>query len=362
MVNTFLSQKLKNLSFIAIIMVVYLHAFNLTTKIPGYSIQVSNMDMNTFVQTFISQGITRIAVPLFFLISGYLFFFNIDKPTKEIFLSKFKTRFHSLLIPFMFWSLLALSTFFILQSISIARPFFTDSKNLIANFTFYELLNRLFIDPIAYQFWFIKDLIIYIFLTPLIYWLIINVGVVFIAPFFICWIINFDFFIINSEGIFFFIVGSYFSLKKINLICKYSSIKILLFTLVWILFTLYKTYIEVDAGKTFVYLHKLMILIGVFSFWNAYDVLIRDELKTILLRLSKYTFFIYAIHEPALTMLRKISLKLLGVSPVKLLIVYLIDPLIIIICALVVAKIIKEKTPLFYSIITGGRSNNQRRE
>ena len=66
--DRFLSTKLKALSFFSMIMVVFIHANN---------IEVSK-GHNSFIQTFISDGISRVAVPLFFSVDSYLFFLNLD--------------------------------------------------------------------------------------------------------------------------------------------------------------------------------------------------------------------------------------------------------------------------------------------
>lgn len=71
--NTYLSYKLKVLSLIAIIFVVFIHA---NINIPDSTNFL--YENSAFLQYFISQGITRTAVPMFFIISGYLYFISFD--------------------------------------------------------------------------------------------------------------------------------------------------------------------------------------------------------------------------------------------------------------------------------------------
>jgi surface polysaccharide O-acyltransferase-like enzyme len=69
-----LVNKLKVVSFISIVLVIFIHSYNI-----NYSeIQEESLILrfNFFTQFLISQGISRIAVPIFFAISGYLFFVN----------------------------------------------------------------------------------------------------------------------------------------------------------------------------------------------------------------------------------------------------------------------------------------------
>ncbi len=53
------------------------------------------------------QGICRIAVPCFFLISGYLFFKKLEDWNLDMWKGKMVRRVHSLLIPYVLWNILA---------------------------------------------------------------------------------------------------------------------------------------------------------------------------------------------------------------------------------------------------------------
>ena len=78
LMDKYISNKIKNISLIMTFFVVILHSNNLEDP--------SVLNINTLIQNFIGQGIVRIAVPMFFLISGYLFFYKF-KPSKEAFLN-----------------------------------------------------------------------------------------------------------------------------------------------------------------------------------------------------------------------------------------------------------------------------------
>lgn len=75
--NKSLSKKITIISFITMIMVVFLHANNLVINLKAGNIKI-NRGYNSFIQDFFTQGITRVAVPIFFIISGYLFFLNVE--------------------------------------------------------------------------------------------------------------------------------------------------------------------------------------------------------------------------------------------------------------------------------------------
>ena len=84
-----LSDKFKILSFFSIVMVVYAHS---------YYLEGEDYVLNSFMQDLV-RGIDRIAVPLFFTISGYLFFININDGLTSV-LIKIRKRAMTLLIPY----------------------------------------------------------------------------------------------------------------------------------------------------------------------------------------------------------------------------------------------------------------------
>lgn len=81
----FLSQKIKLLSLISIILVLYIHS-----GFHDYPNEIQGMPFNFKLQDFISGKIGRCAVPLFYAISGYLFFLNLNN--KNILWAKNKEK------------------------------------------------------------------------------------------------------------------------------------------------------------------------------------------------------------------------------------------------------------------------------
>ena len=123
--TTYLSEKIKIISFVLILLVVQLHAYNLDLLF-GKETIILNKGFNWIFQNFFSNGITRIAVPLFFIISGYLFFLQFQ-PTIENYFEKIKKRIKTLFIPYLIWSIIGVLLYFVLQTIPQSQSFFTNS-------------------------------------------------------------------------------------------------------------------------------------------------------------------------------------------------------------------------------------------
>ena len=94
-----------------------------------------------WVDKYLSE-LTDIAVPMFFVISGYLFFQNY---TPQKLISKWKSRLFSVLIPYLIWNGLAYLFYVLLNAI----PFVSNNINrTIEGFTVIELLKQVFWEDI----------------------------------------------------------------------------------------------------------------------------------------------------------------------------------------------------------------------
>ena len=129
------------------------------------------------IELFIQQG-TDIIVPVFFAMSGFLFFTNLKW---KDFPRKLKTRFHSLFIPFVLWNLIGFLLVFIVTHI----PAFSGKINTTSPPTdIVSILKATFWDTEYNITWFIKDLMIFVVFAPLFKLLNINklMGGDFTAP------------------------------------------------------------------------------------------------------------------------------------------------------------------------------------
>ncbi|HEY1021732.1 MAG TPA: acyltransferase family protein, partial [Flavisolibacter sp.] len=190
------------LSSISMILVAFHHSSN-TSLQAASTLESAGNEFNRFVQHFFGQGLTRITVPVFFLISGYLFFQHITGSYSE-FIPKFRTRVKTLLIPYLLWSAWGLVFFFALQQIPQARSFFNNT--LIENFSASEILHTLLFDPIPYQLWFVRNLLYLVAFSPLIYWVLKYTGIVPLILIFVVYIeaVDFSFVILKRDAVFFF--------------------------------------------------------------------------------------------------------------------------------------------------------------
>ena len=118
----------------------------------------------------ITKGIvwlTEVCVPLFYVISGYLYFRNAPlDPQPRWFLDKYKSRFFSLVIPYLIANVIAWGCYyFALKAVpSMVSGFFGDNwKDPV--FVFWT-------GPVNMSLWFIRELILVVLVSPLIFLLV----------------------------------------------------------------------------------------------------------------------------------------------------------------------------------------------
>lgn len=167
------------------------------------------------VHYLLSEIFSRVAVPLFFMFSGFLFFYKVDKFTLSRYKNKLTKRIHTLLIPYIFWNLIIIIGRSFSTDLSFTdwiRPFWSDSYPSTLND------EGIASYPITIQFWYIRDLMVTVILTPIIYLLTKKLHIYFIATLAVLWITNCWFLVtgLNITAIFFFSLGSYCSIYDIN--------------------------------------------------------------------------------------------------------------------------------------------------
>jgi surface polysaccharide O-acyltransferase-like enzyme len=352
-----LSRRLNILRFPLIVGIVFIHNYGTSVGLAGEQIRVTNHSyLIYFLENIISMGIARTAVPLFFLMSGYLFFFGLEW-NSENYAKKLKSRASSLLVPFLFWNLLTLLSMAVAQRIPAFSAFFSGRFALIADYGPADYIAAVFgigRAPISYQFWFIRDLMMLVLATPLIHMLNQRIPALTLVTLFVCWFVGLgDNFAPSSEATLFFCAGCYLGMKRKNLmgLDQYGS-KIATFYAVLLIAT--TIFFNASCHE---FLYRLGILAGVVSMlYLTRWVAMHDGLAEKLVALSVASFFVYAAHEPALTLVRKLAYKYLRPETATMaLSLYFLIPALLIAVLLLCYFTLQRTFPRFTGFVTGGR-------
>lgn len=357
MIDKYNSTKIIAVSFLLQIFVVLLHSINLIFNFGEESIKIKGT-LNSFIQNLISRGLADVAVPMLFVISGYLFFSNIKTGTAEEFTNKLKNRFKTLALPFLFWSLFGILLFFVLQSFPLSKPFFT--KDLVRDFSTVKWIHTIFYLPIAAQLWFIRDLMVLIILSPVIYKSLKSVPKITLLACFTLWALDVKIYLFSPEALFFFITGSYWGAMKMQLQNLYRVKYSTLLLTFWLGLEGIKTLLtehHIYTKWLLTAIHKIAIITGIVAIWYFYDVVYKnvDITKKKYFPIFKYSFWVYVTHQPLLNIIKKALNSFMGFSNFNSLVVYLLSPVITLVIIIPLAMLLRKYAPKFYFFTTGGR-------
>ncbi|MBB5190803.1 hypothetical protein HNQ50_001526 [Silvimonas terrae] len=353
-----ISVRFALLRFPLIVAVVYIHSFVTTVGLSSFRIgDMYSSPVSWMVREFFSQEVCRISVPGFFLISGYMFFWNFQG-TWQGYAGRLKKRVPTLLVPYVLWNLLVIGFYAGLQSIPAASGFISGQNLPIARFDAMDWLNA-FIGwrayPAAYQFWFIRDLMVMVLLSLPLYWLLRYASHVLMALMLAAWFLQllpgippFD------EPPLFFVAGAYIAYHRIGL----SGLDRIgpWLTALTLLLAGVSTANEVGNLGLGAVPHQLMILCGLASlYWLAGLVRVQSALFKALMWGAAASFFVFAAHEPLMMGVRKLIYYVLRPdADGALLLYFLIPPLVIGIC-LAIWSGMRIATPRVLAVLTGGR-------
>lgn len=308
-----MSFRLSVLKFISIIAVVFIHSYAEIIHLRTGDLHLSSYHYSCLIETFISQHFTRFAVPLFYCISGYIFF---KKNYTISYCEHLKKKFMGLLFPFLLWNTICIISTFLLQCVPFSKQFFT--KDLISEWSLNKWLYA-YIGaynggmPFLYPLWFLQILFIVSLIAPLTKRFFIKFPLCIFILFAINGIcLNFDLFnylffhqLINALS--FFFLGHIIALqqKRIDTLSFCISSGCLFFTTIILRMVFPLPFNMIP--------NMLDWIFGVLFFFSLSYFFCNLSIKTknSLLFLSSFTFVIYLMHENTLTILKKISYTVL---------------------------------------------------
>ena len=309
------------------------------------------------VRVLFSEGICRVAVPSFFLISGYLFFKNLEQWDKNIWWGKMKRRFHTLFIPYILWNLLGIAYLCV-------SPYFgtvTETPGSLVSFFQERGWLRLFWDgnidgmPANGPLWFIRDLIIINLFSPVIYVFVKYTKQIGLAVLGILFILNFWFPMkgFSVIGFLFYSVGAYFAIFSKGLADFFRKVKWLSYAGAAVLLTfLVITFGRYASGEYFVRCFQLFGVVATFNL--ALDLMQKGYGRCA--RWADSSFFIYASHIVLISAVSFLLSKLVpSTNQVLLAVKYLLTAALTVAICEGFYLLLKRICPGFLSLICGNR-------
>ncbi len=344
-----LSDRINLLKFLSIVMVVYIHTGSDGSACPDPMGLHIIEDFFRFFMYMVTQSIARTAVPLFFLISAVLLFAKDISWTHNI-----RKKCNTVLLPYLFWNSFWIMICFTAQTIPSISGIFPRDSYYIRGYTTldwlkaYTYLNGNY--PYLYTLWFLRDLFLMNLCFPFIKKAVDRAPRMMLLIITVFWICNINVTFLDCQTIVFFIAGYY--IVKYNLdIRRVDHIPWKIVIIPYSIFLL----LDYIFRSSFPAIHSITILIGIVFFIKLSGSLIHRKISEILLRLSKYSFIIYAFHEMNLSLIKKVLSILLPSSLLVQVAELIILPFAIILECILFGIIFKKLFPKLYFLTTGNR-------
>lgn len=363
-INPDFSKRITALRFLLSVFVVFIHA------VPD-NVHFSSGDINCLdgasiwiraIVYFFAQFLGQIAVPMFFIISGYLFF---AKPKPAIISIKSKSK--TIALPYFLWNVIAIVLIFIAQSISYTESYFP--QNLIKEWSFKDYLlafwsNNSFDNlagPVVAQFWYIRDLLCLMIISPLIKIIARKYPYTYITVIALLYIFNIIGIIPDYLGfvgaLFYFSIG-YYAVKYIEYIMQLiDSVKVSDAFLAFILVYSIDLYGFITQQQNYRLVHTFSLFFLILFFVKIAGFAVKEEIIfSKLSYLAGFSFWIYAAHKPfVISVIKRLHIKFLPMEDGWILLQFFGDAIVCVGLLMLLAVAIKKYCPKIWAILNGNR-------
>ena len=344
-------NKIKFFSFLLSVLVILVHSINMPAIYKIFS----------FENIFGIEYIGSIAAPGFFILSGFLFFVNVNDNDKfSVIKNKIIKRIHTIVLPFLMWNSIYYIIKVLYELILTKTWTFDGNKFFTAVFNYTE----------SPHLWFLYQLILLIIITPIMFYALKNkyTKILLFVIISLLQILNINIYKLNNDALIYFYTGALLSRFYINNDFSIIEKKCTLITLPLSigLFFIYRLLMSMSfkGANTFnigIYCLILMRIFIVLSVFFIIDIFVDYRKKY---EFTDYTFFTYCFHY----MVTRFMLLLIyifvfkknmdeGTIPnVYISNVYFVFTAIFTtIVSVNVGRFLKNKFPRYYSYISGGR-------
>ena len=285
------SQTLNLLRFPLAIVILAIHIFNVT---PANAGDVS-YPVFDFVKTFIRSFLHWQSVPIYFFISGFVFFIGLRNWDKGKWLKKLHNRKKSLLIPYLVWNTLYL--FLVLYS---ADNLSFDIKSIFSCYWRYDgiMTGTASTDmPINVPLWFLRDLMLMVIISPLLYKILKKQGKLLLAFFAVLWLVKYFGWLniyMPAQALLFFSFGAYMSINGKDMIAefgKYKKLSVIGYFTLGVLAMCFH-----NDPVVYKIIKSMLIVVGLFFAFNVAVWLLKKGYCKSNEFLASSSFFIYVAH------------------------------------------------------------------
>lgn len=361
--NKLISQKIYFFSFFCMVLLLFIHGFNVTNfPLFATSTIAEPLTITNSIEYFFANGLFRFRLPMLMMISGYLIAYKADTSYIALIKKKLKT----LMLPYVLFSFIAIIIIALAETILIPNNIDGFWGKRVASYTLYDWFYRMIISPIPFQLWFLRVLFVFMLAYPILKYCLQKAATPCLLTLFL---LRVGFNSIHYTLIFYFATGIYLQLQAINITTKPSFFNIKLWLLIVIILITLKTLIAYN-GKPYFGKYTTIVLQGIHILHVIPTILLvwfgLDKLVFYCLKQKWFTafagasFFIFAAHEPLMVMLIKPYVSALGNGEAAKLIAFFTLPIIMLAFCIALNAVVEKLSPKLHNILTGSRGQIKR--
>lgn len=331
-VNTIFSKKMRTISFVSALLVMFIHAYNIAV----YDVQ---SEIIYWLEEVISQCIARLAVPFFFMQSAFFLYREKGKNVLEV----YKTRVKSVLIPYLLWNIIYMLMFTLLKHMSLSN--FGMDKITVRN-----IIKGIFLYEYNYSYWFMYYLLIFIMLYPVIRYIIGRSKVIAIGIVGVLFLLYWNGYPFLESAIYYYIgalLGYYFDEQIQNTVFMTGKQRGILNSILGIAAISLFFVVNVLQFQEMSLIRNIVMVALFFGLING-DI----GIKPIFLEMS---FMLYSLHPLVLEAIEKLIYIFLSHNNVFAVVDYFIAPMITMGMVFGVAILMKKAAPWLYKCLNGQR-------
>jgi len=359
--------------------VVFIHAYGRYPALPAGA----GAEAFRLLRELLSRVLPSVAVPAFFLLSGYLFFFGAGRLALPVYLRKLRRRWHTLAVPYLLWNALALLVYWADRNLSAwlsgaphasVWQYFERRGGLsifwCSHTVGHDGTNWLGLPayaltaPIDVPLWFVRELMVLALLAPVIGWLLRRMRWTFPALLFLLYINNVWLPLpgLSVTALLFYTAGAAIAVGGKGLLATFRP-----WRRVWhcaaplLVALLLLPEMHLPLPELHSLLRQLLSAgFVVAAFGALLDVASRLAARRrtrIPVRLASSAFFVYAAHT--LLVLHAVDKWLRGLLPVadtaSCLLRYLLCPLLTLLLCVAADALLRRMLPRLHRLLTGAR-------
>jgi len=368
------SKTIRLLRFPLAVAVVFTHAVS-GHEVNAHMSQVdwqnlTGMDIYNIIRYTVSLLIARGARPCFYIFSGFLFFHKMIEWNRPLYFEKIKRRIKTLVIPYLLWNIIPIVITAVLLFRHMDGSLAKWMNELWAggilkifwNYYEYGAGNNIFGYPIPSYFpyndplWFVRDLIMMSFLSPLIYYYVKYTKIVGIVVLGICYYTQVWIYIpcFKIDAFFFYSLGAFFSIQGKNLIVELR--KGMAFWLIVAVITMLIKMYDTESRIVFLFIIALTVTIINIASWLLEHGRINAD-HAFVSFLSRTSFFVFAVHTVFLLgwSQRFVNFIITSDSVFYLIIKYFSETIVCVVVCVGLYYLTHKIAPKLLNVLTGSR-------